>query len=132
MSLRREHSAPGWRGLICGHTPNTINPPGAERACARYLGKRLEHAGFRVAYHEFAETRTSLFRRKIPRRLSFPSRQVPHAKSVPLRHKLLRHSGELAIQRLRDDVGAVIDRRTAWFNFCVHASDGSSFSGCSS
>lgn len=39
---------------------NTINPPGMERACARHLGGMLETAGFRVAYHEFAEGRTSL------------------------------------------------------------------------
>ena len=39
---------------------NTINPPGMERACARHLGAMLEAAGFRVAYHEFAEGRTSL------------------------------------------------------------------------
>ncbi|HET9577283.1 MAG TPA: M20 family metallopeptidase [Usitatibacter sp.] len=39
---------------------NTINPPGMERACARHLGALLESAGFRVAYHEFAEARTSL------------------------------------------------------------------------
>jgi succinyl-diaminopimelate desuccinylase len=38
---------------------NTINPPGMERACAQRLGKELESAGFRVAYHEFAEGRTS-------------------------------------------------------------------------
>jgi succinyl-diaminopimelate desuccinylase len=39
---------------------NTINPPGMERACARHLGVLLEGAGYRVAYHEFAESRTSL------------------------------------------------------------------------
>jgi succinyl-diaminopimelate desuccinylase len=39
---------------------NTINPPGMERACARRLGAILEAAGFRLAYHEFAESRTSL------------------------------------------------------------------------
>ncbi len=39
---------------------NTINPPGMERACARHLGAMLEGGGFRVAYHEFAESRTSL------------------------------------------------------------------------
>jgi succinyl-diaminopimelate desuccinylase len=39
---------------------NTINPPGMERACARHLGALLEAAGFRTAYHEFAEARTSL------------------------------------------------------------------------
>jgi succinyl-diaminopimelate desuccinylase len=39
---------------------NTINPPGMERACARHLGVLLEGAGYHVAYHEFAEGRTSL------------------------------------------------------------------------
>jgi len=39
---------------------NTINPPGMERACARHLGGLLEAAGFRVAYYEFADARTSL------------------------------------------------------------------------
>jgi succinyl-diaminopimelate desuccinylase len=42
---------------------NTINPPGMERACARYLGGILEQAGFAVEYHEFAESRTSLIAR---------------------------------------------------------------------
>lgn len=42
---------------------NTINPPGMERACARHLGGMLEQAGFDVAYHEFAEARTSLIAR---------------------------------------------------------------------
>jgi succinyl-diaminopimelate desuccinylase len=39
---------------------NTINPPGMERACARHLGALLEAAGFKLAYHEFADARTSL------------------------------------------------------------------------
>ena len=39
---------------------NTVNPPGMERACARHLGAMLERAGFRVAFHEFADSRTSL------------------------------------------------------------------------
>ena len=38
----------------------TVNPPGLERDCARRLGTMLEAAGFAVAYHEFAEGRTSL------------------------------------------------------------------------
>ncbi len=42
---------------------NTINPPGMERACARHLGALLENAGFAVAFHEFAESRTSLIAR---------------------------------------------------------------------
>jgi succinyl-diaminopimelate desuccinylase len=39
---------------------NTINPPGAERACAQHLGDLLKRAGFAVDYAEFAPTRTSL------------------------------------------------------------------------
>ena len=39
---------------------NTINPPGMERDCARYLGELLEAAGFEVKYHEFADARTSV------------------------------------------------------------------------
>ena len=39
---------------------NTINPPGMERACAQRLGAILEDAGYAVAYHEYAEGRTSL------------------------------------------------------------------------
>jgi succinyl-diaminopimelate desuccinylase len=39
---------------------NTINPPGQERKCARYLGKILEDGGFKTFFHEFAEGRTSL------------------------------------------------------------------------
>ncbi|MBC8023332.1 MAG: M20 family metallopeptidase [Burkholderiales bacterium] len=34
-----------------------------ERACARHLGAILEEAGFSVAYHEYAEARTSLIAR---------------------------------------------------------------------
>ena len=39
---------------------NTINPPGQEEQCARYLGALLEGAGFKVAYHELAPQRASL------------------------------------------------------------------------
>jgi succinyl-diaminopimelate desuccinylase len=39
---------------------NTINPPGAEEACARHIGKLLEDAGFRTRYHELAPGRQSL------------------------------------------------------------------------
>ena len=42
---------------------NTINPPGAEEACARYLGSLLEAAGFHVEYAAFAPTRTSVVAR---------------------------------------------------------------------
>ncbi len=39
---------------------NTINPPGAEQACAQHLGDLLKRGGFAVDYAEFAPTRTSL------------------------------------------------------------------------
>ena len=42
---------------------DTINPPGAEEACAAYVGTLLEAAGFRVDYAAFAPTRTSLVAR---------------------------------------------------------------------
>jgi len=42
---------------------NTINPPGAEQACAQHLGDLLKRAGFQVDYAEFAPTRTSLVAR---------------------------------------------------------------------
>ena len=42
---------------------NTINPPGQERQCAQFLGKLLEDGGFKVAYYDFDESRTSLIAR---------------------------------------------------------------------
>ena len=42
---------------------NTINPPGAEQACAQHLGDLLKGAGFAVDYAEFAPARTSLVAR---------------------------------------------------------------------
>ena len=42
---------------------DTINPPGNERACAEYLGKLLDAAGFSISYHEFDDRRTSLVAR---------------------------------------------------------------------
>jgi len=42
---------------------DTVNPPGRERDCARYIGAMLETWGFRVDYHEFAEARTSVIAR---------------------------------------------------------------------
>ena len=42
---------------------DTVNPPGRERDCARHLGAMLEGWGFGVAYHEYAEGRTSVVAR---------------------------------------------------------------------
>ncbi|HEX7466294.1 MAG TPA: M20 family metallopeptidase [Usitatibacter sp.] len=63
---------------------NTINPPGQERACAHLLGKRLEDAGFRVAYHEFAEGRTSLIARIGGGQAKPPICFTGHIDTVPL------------------------------------------------
>lgn len=41
----------------------TVNPPGAERDCARFAGRLLEEWGFTVRYHEYAEARTSVIAR---------------------------------------------------------------------
>ena len=41
----------------------TINPPGDEEECARFLGALLVDAGFDVAYYAFAERRTSVVAR---------------------------------------------------------------------
>lgn len=42
---------------------DTINPPGRERDCARHAGSLLEEWGFRVDYHEYEPTRTSVVAR---------------------------------------------------------------------
>jgi len=42
---------------------DTRNPPGAEKACARFLSDRLQAAGFEVRAYDFAEGRTSLIAR---------------------------------------------------------------------
>jgi len=39
---------------------NTINPPGREEPCARYLGALLESAGFAAKYHSYGEGRVSV------------------------------------------------------------------------
>ncbi len=38
----------------------TVNPPGDEDACARFLGQMLEDGGFQVSYHALAPGRTSV------------------------------------------------------------------------
>jgi succinyl-diaminopimelate desuccinylase len=63
---------------------NTINPPGMERACARHLGALLEGAGFRVEYHEFAETRTSLIATLGGNQARAPICFTGHIDTVPL------------------------------------------------
>jgi succinyl-diaminopimelate desuccinylase len=65
---------------------NTINPPGMERACARHLGVLLEGAGFKVAYHEFAEGRTSLIATLGGDAARPPICFTGHIDTVPLGH----------------------------------------------
>ncbi len=41
----------------------TINPPGNEETCARFLGRMLEDGGFRVTYHALAPGRLNVIAR---------------------------------------------------------------------
>jgi succinyl-diaminopimelate desuccinylase len=70
---------------------NTINPPGLERACARHLGGLLESAGFRLAYHEFAEGRTSLIAQIGGDADKPPLCFTGHIDTVPLGHAHWSH-----------------------------------------
>jgi succinyl-diaminopimelate desuccinylase len=70
---------------------DTINPPGMERACARHLGAILEEAGYRVAYHEYAESRTSLIARIGGEDARAPICFTGHLDTVPLGAAPWRH-----------------------------------------
>ena len=70
---------------------NTINPPGMERACAHHLGAMLEGAGFRVAFHEFAEARTSLIAQIGGSAAKPPICFTGHIDTVPLGAKHWAH-----------------------------------------
>ena len=63
---------------------NTINPPGMERACTQRLGAILEDAGYAVAYHEYAEARTSLIARIGGNGARPPICFTGHVDTVPL------------------------------------------------
>ncbi len=63
---------------------NTVNPPGNERECNHYLGDLLQAAGFSVAYHEFADSRTTLIARLAGRRGKKPLCFTGHVDVVPL------------------------------------------------
>src|SRR5258706_4248675 len=63
---------------------NTINPPGAEQACAQHLGEILLRAGFTVGYAEFAPTRTSLVAKLGGRPDKRPLGFTGHIDTVPL------------------------------------------------
>jgi len=63
---------------------DTINPPGNERACAEFLGGILKEAGFTVAYHEFADSRTSVVARLGGNGAKAPLCFTGHIDTVPL------------------------------------------------
>lgn len=63
---------------------DTRNPPGGERACARYLGGLLEERGLDVNEYEFADGRTSLVARTRGARERQPLCLTGHLDVVPL------------------------------------------------
>ena len=63
---------------------DTINPPGAEQACAEYLGSLLQDAGFDVRYAAFAPTRTSVVARIGRAMDKAPLGFTGHLDTVPL------------------------------------------------
>ena len=63
---------------------NTINPPGQERDCARYLGEVLEAGGFQTSYYEHAEGRGTLVARLEGRGHKAPICFTGHIDTVPL------------------------------------------------
>src|SRR5258708_5302381 len=63
---------------------DTVNPPGRERDCARHIGALLETWGFRVAYHEFEEARTSVIARAGGADSKPPLCLTGHIDTVPL------------------------------------------------
>src|SRR5258706_489834 len=63
---------------------DTVNPPGQERDCARHIGALLETWGFRVAYHEFEEARTSVIAHAGGSESKQPLCLTGHIDTVPL------------------------------------------------
>jgi succinyl-diaminopimelate desuccinylase len=63
---------------------DTINPPGRERDCARYAGAMLEEWGYKVEYHEYADSRTSVIARAGASDRKAPLCLTGHLDVVPL------------------------------------------------
>jgi succinyl-diaminopimelate desuccinylase len=63
---------------------NTVNPPGQEKECAKFLGEMLEDGGFSVTYHEFAAGRTSLVAKLDGHGGKLPICFTGHTDTVPL------------------------------------------------
>jgi len=82
---------------------DTVNPPGRERDCARYAGGLLEEWGYRVDYHEYADSRTSVIARAGGSDTKAPLCLTGHLDVVPVGSRAWTHdpfSGETAGDRL--------------------------------
>jgi len=82
---------------------DTVNPPGRERDCARYAGGLLEEWGYRVDYHEYADSRTSVIARAGGSDTKAPLCLTGHLDVVPVGARAWTHdpfSGETAGDRL--------------------------------
>jgi succinyl-diaminopimelate desuccinylase len=82
---------------------DTVNPPGRERDCARYAGGLLEEWGYRVDYHEYADSRTSVIARAGGSDAKAPLCLTGHLDVVPVGARAWTHdpfSGESAGDRL--------------------------------
>ena len=82
---------------------DTVNPPGRERDCARYAGGLLEEWGYRVDYHEYADSRTSVIARAGGSDAKAPLCLTGHLDVVPVGARAWTHdpfSGETAGDRL--------------------------------
>ena len=63
---------------------NTINPPGDEEECIRYIGKLYEKNDFEVNYHKLSDKRYSLVVRKGHSNMKKPLCLTGHIDTVPL------------------------------------------------
>jgi succinyl-diaminopimelate desuccinylase len=63
---------------------DTVNPPGRERDCARFAGAMLEEWGYKVEYHEYADSRTSVVTRAGGNAKRAPLCLTGHLDVVPL------------------------------------------------
>jgi succinyl-diaminopimelate desuccinylase len=82
---------------------DTVNPPGRERDCARYAGGLLEECGYRVDYHEYADSRTSVIARAGGSDAKAPLCLTGHLDVVPVGSRAWTHdpfNGETAGDRL--------------------------------
>src|SRR5262249_1177011 len=82
---------------------DTVNPPGRERDCARYAGSLLQEWGYRVDYHEYADTRTSVIARAGGSDAKAPLCLTGHLDVVPIGARAWTHdpfSGETDGDRL--------------------------------